>query len=351
MNTKRFLTLLLVVVLMLTVVACGKKEEAAEGGKNLKNAGVLIYRYDDNFMSFVRLGLDKYAKDNLNIDIVDSQNDQAKQNEQVDTFLSKGVDVLVVNAVNQQAAGAINDKAKEKNVPIVYFNREPEAAALEAYDKAYYVGTVSAESGIMQGKMIADAWKANKEWDKNGDGVIQYVLLKGEPGHPDAEARTEHVIKEIEAAGLKVQELELQAANWEGPKAKDIMDSWISKHKDGIELVIANNDGMALGALTSLEAAGYFGEDNKFMPIAGVDALPDALQKIEEGKMIGSILNDAGGQAKATIEMATNLANGKEPLEGLEWKFDGDSKVVRVPYKIITKDNVDDARKSYGEQE
>lgn len=89
------------------------------------------------------------------------------------------------------------EKARGQNVPVVFFNKEPSRKALDSYDKAYYVGTDSKESGIIQGDLIAKHWAANQGWDLNKDGQIQFVLLKGEPGHPDAEARTTYVIKEL----------------------------------------------------------------------------------------------------------------------------------------------------------
>lgn len=357
MKMKKVLALLLVLVLAFSLAACGGDEkkdaekkdgDSKEAAGDLAKAGVMIYKFDDNFMSFVKTSLIKNAEGKLDMSLVDSQNDQAKQNEQIETFLSKGVNVLAVNIVTPESAGTVIEMAKKKDVPVIFFNREPEKSALEEYDKAVYVGTKSEESGIIQGQMILDAWKANKEWDRNGDGVMQYVLLKGEPGHPDAEARTTFAVSTVEDGGVKVEELELQTGMWDTQKAKDIMDAWISKHGDKIEMVIANNDAMALGAVTSLEGAGYL-TGEKFMPVVGVDAIPDALTKIEEGKMVGTVLNDAGGQGKATIEIAMNLAAGKDPLEGTDWKYEEGTKAVRVPYQAITKENLDVAKESYGE--
>ncbi|MBL1375654.1 substrate-binding domain-containing protein, partial [Acinetobacter baumannii] len=137
--------------------------------------GVTIYKYDDNFMSVVRKAIEKDAKSAPDVQLLmnDSQNDQSKQNDQIDVLLAKG----------------------------------PSRKALDSYDKAYYVGTDSKESGIIQGDLIAKHWAANPNWDLNKDGQIQFVLLKGEPGHPDAEARTTYVIKELNDKGLKTQQL------------------------------------------------------------------------------------------------------------------------------------------------
>lgn len=323
-----------------------KDAEKADKGSELTAVGATIYKYDDNFMSYVRRAMESSAEGKINLMLNDSQNDQSKQIEQVDTLIAKGAKSLAINLVDPKAATTVIDKAKAKDIPVIFFNKEPDAKVLKSYDKAYYVGTTSAESGILQGEMIAAAWEANKaKWDKNGDGKIQYVLLKGEPGHPDAEARTKYSVDTIKEKGIEVEELAMDTAMWDATKATEKLDAWLAKYNDKIEFVITNNDGMALGSIAALEKAGYFKGD-KFMPVVGVDAIPEALEMIEDGKMVGSVLNDASNQGKATIDLATNAANGKDVLDGTDWKLD-DSKAVRVPYIIITKENIQVGKDSY----
>jgi len=319
---------------------------ASGSDSKLPAVGATIYKFDDNFMSFVRRSMETEAKGKANLMLNDSQNDQSKQMEQVDTLIAKGAKSLAINLVDPKSAQTIIDKAKPKNIPVIFFNKEPDASVMKGYDKAYYVGTTSSESGVLQGEMIAKAWEANKDkWDKNHDGKLQYVLLKGEPGHPDAEARTKYAIDTIKQKGIQVEQLALDTAMWDATKATEKMDAWLAKYGDKIEFVIANNDGMALGAISSLEKAGYF-TGSKFMPVVGVDAIPDALTMIEQGKMVGTVLNDATNQGKATVDLATNAANGKDVLAGTTWKLD-DTKAVRVPYIIVTKDNIQVGKDAY----
>lgn len=356
---RKLLALLLAFLLVFSLAACSGGSNQASGGDESKQSsepkeasepeqskiGVTIYKFDDNFMSFVRRAIEKNAEGQAELILNDSQNDQAKQNEQVEMMISKGVKSLAINLVDPQAAPTIISKAKEEGIPVVFFNKEPSEEALTSYDKAWYVGTTSSESGVIQGEIIADTWKAHPEWDKNGDGKIQYVLLKGEPGHPDAEARTKYSIDTLKEKGIEVEQLELQTGMWDSVKGKELMDAWLAKHGEDIEYVIANNDAMALGAINSLKANGYF-EGDKFMPVVGVDAIPDALTQIEDGTMVGSVLNDAANQGKATLDLAVNVANGKDPLAGTEWKLD-DKKAVRVPYLPITLDNIEVAKNAY----
>jgi methyl-galactoside transport system substrate-binding protein len=319
----------------------GKGKEAS-----LPAVGATIYKFDDNFMSYVRRAMETSAKDKVKLMLNDSQNDQSKQIEQVDTLIAKGAKSLAINLVDPKAAQTIVDKAKAKDLPVIFFNKEPDASVLKGYDKAYYVGTTSSESGVLQGELIAKAWEANKDkYDKTKDGKLQYVLLKGEPGHPDAEARTKYAVDTVKEKGIQVEELAMDTAMWDAMKATEKMDAWLAKYNEKIEFVIANNDGMALGAIASLEKAGYFSGD-KFMPVVGVDAIPEALEMIEAGKMVGSILNDAKNQGSATIDLAANAANGKDVLDGTEWKLD-DNKAVRVPYIEVTKENIQVGKDAY----
>lgn len=362
MKFKKLFSMLLVGTMMLGFVGCStgkteapaattetpaKETTEAPAAEGLPKIGVTIYKYDDNFMSFTRTAIEKAADGKAEISMNDSQNDQAKQNDQVDTMIAKGVQALAVNLVDPGAAPAIAEKAKGAGIPVIFFNKEyPDGTNNVGYDKAWYVGTTSAESGTIQGELIVDAWKANASWDKNGDGKMQYVMLMGEPGHPDAEARTKESVATIEAAGIPTEELAKQTGMWDAAKGKELMETWIAAHGDKIEMVMCNNDGMALGAVEALKAAGYF-QGDKYMPVVGVDAIPEALELIKQGQMLGTVLNDPLNQGKATIELAINAATGKDVLEGTSWQLD-DTLAVRVPYVAITKDNLGVAEEAYG---
>ncbi len=322
---------------VLSAVALSVALVATTGSVQAKDSiGVTIYKYDDNFMALMRKEIEKEAKNFKDVELLmnDSQNTQSTQNDQVDVLLSKGVKALAINLVDPSAAPTIIGKAKGEDVPVVFFNKDPGAAAIDSYANAYYVGTDPKESGLIQGGLIAKQWKENTAYDLNKDGKLQYVMLKGEPGHPDAEARTKYVIEELNRQGIPTEQLFIDTGMWDAAMAKDKMDAWLTSPKaNSIEVVISNNDGMAMGALEAAKAHG------KKLPIFGVDALPEVLQLIKKGDIAGTVLNDGENQGKAVVQLATNLAAGKAAGEGTNWKIE--QKVVRVPYVGVDATNLD----------
>lgn len=299
--------------------------------------GVTIYKYDDNFMSVMRKALESAAAKQSDIKLLlnDSQNNQSMQNDQVDILLARGVKALAINLVDPAAGSTIVEKAQAADVPVIFFNKDPGQKVIDSYDKAWYIGTDPVQSGVIQGDLIARQWAANPAWDLNKDGKLQYALVKGEPGHPDAEARTEWVAKQLEAKGVKTERLYMDAALWDAAKAKDIVQAWLSgPNANKIEVIISNNDSMAMGAIEAAKAQG------KKLPIFGVDALPEALALIKSGDLAGSVLNDGVAQSNAIMAVLPNVIAGKKPGEGSSYEFKQD--YLRLPYIGVDKSNLAD---------
>ena len=254
----------------------------------------------------------------------------------MDKFLSQGYDVICVNEVDRTAASVIIDKAKSANIPIVFFNREPVEEDMQRWDRAYYVGAIASESGVLQGRIVSNLFNQNPELvDRNGDGKIQYVMLEGEPGHQDAAIRTEYSIKTVTGAGISVEKLANDTANWQRAQASAKMGQWLKDEEIGprIEVVFSNNDDMALGAIDAYRAAGI--ED---LPvIVGIDATPPAREAIKEGTLTGTVLNDAKGQAEAIFELAYALSTGRDVKEAVP-RLEG--QYVWLPHRTITIGNV-----------
>ena len=341
---KKALILLLSLAVVFSFAACSAKKPSKP------SIGVCIYKFDDTFMSYVRNRIETAAKDKIDISVQDGQNDQPKENDQIDQFISQGVTALAINPVDPSIVSVLIGKASKKKLPLVLFNREPPAADMAKYDKAYYVGAKAQQSGTMECEIIADYWKANPKADLNKDGGLQYVMLIGDPANTDAKYRTEFSIKAVEAAGIKVEKLAEDTAMWDRPKAQEKMAAWLTAYKGKIEVVFANNDDMALGAIEALKAAGYF-KGGKFMPVVGVDATPPALDALEQGTLLGTVLNDAARQGQATFDLAYTLGTGKPaasdvaPLANADGAPDPKGHYIWVPYVKVTKENYKEFKK------
>lgn len=318
--------------------------------------GAGIYSSTDNFNSYIAKAITGASDGVFQVNVDDGQMDQATQLNQIDTALAKGAVAVCVSVVDITAAPAIIQKCQDAgNVPIIFFNKEiTDKEVVGSYDNLYQVTSTGGDYGAaIQGQMIVDYWNAHPEMDKNGDGKLQMINVMGDPGHTASQPRADYVESTITDAGIGIEVLERDTGMWDTAKAKEKMDAWVSKYGDEIEAVVCANDAMALGVLQSVEAAGFNleGEDSEqYIPIIGIDALPEMLEKIESGEVIGSVLQDASTQGKVIVAIADNVSQGKDPLDGLDFEFDTDgSKAVRVPYAAITAENVDVAAANYTE--
>ncbi|MBR0258581.1 MAG: galactose ABC transporter substrate-binding protein [Synergistaceae bacterium] len=314
-------------VLVLAVASCS----FADGVK----IGSCIYRFNDAFMLRFRNAMTAESeKLGAEISMSDGQDDQNIQNGQIEEFLSSDVNVLIVNPVDRMSSQWIIDKAKAANIPVVFINREPTPEMLATYDKAYYVGAKAEESGTEAGNLIADYFKSHPEADKNHDGKLQFVLLRGQNGHQDMILRSKYSVEAIRNEGIEPVEIAGAIANWDKVQAMNIMNAFImSIGPENIEAVIANNDEMALGAIEALKANDYNkGDPAMYIPVVGVDANASALDAMTRGEMLGTVLNDADGQGSAAVKLAVMLAEGKDVSGEVT-----DGKYIWVPYQKVTR--------------
>lgn len=304
--------------------------------------GVVIYRGDDAFISSLAVSLEKEAKlveeeigKKISLEIVDAKNSQGSQNAQVDAFLSGKYDAICVNMVDRTVASSIINKAREVNIPIVFFNREPVEEDLQIWDKTCYVGTDAREAGRMEGQIVVDAYQEDPDRvDKNKDGILQYVLMEGEEVHQDSLIRTEYSINTITGSGIKLQRLARGVGNWMRSPSYEQMLIWMNKYQDTIEVIISNNDEMAMGIIEALRERNML-DDGPL--IVGIDGVPDVMEEIRIGTMEGTVLNNADAQARTIIKIACAWAMGKEPEEEVpELK----GKYAFIPHYIVTRKNI-----------
>lgn len=298
--------------------------------------GVSFYQYADTYISSVRQALESVAADDGSVELLlnDAQGDQATQNDQLDVMIEQGVGALAVNIVDVGSVQTVIDKAQGEELPLIFFNREPDQDVLKSYDLARFVGTKPEEAGILQGEMAAEMWLDNPDWDKNGDGIMNYVMLTGDAENPEAIARTEYSVKTVEEEyDIETNELGQQVANWNADQAYTAVSAWISREGDNIEVIFANNDSMASGAIAALQSAGYNTGDGPYIPVFGVDATDEAKQLIADGFMTGTIEQDGVAMAEAIYALSKNALLGNDFLEGTDYEYDETGISIRIPYK------------------
>ena len=298
---------------VLVLSGCSGKSDQTE--KTLR-VGVITYTQDDPFIN----GLTDELKAQLKameskerriiVSTKSGNDDQQEQNEKVEEMIDAGCDVLCINLVDRTAPSRIIRMARNEDIPVIFFNREPVREDLMQWEKLYYVGCDAEQSGIMQGEIAEEYIKSHPEVDKNQDGKIQYVLLEGEAGHQDAISRTEYSVKTLMKNDVILEKLSYQLADWNRGQAENRMNRLISQYGKKIELVMSNNDEMALGAVEAYRKVGYIRKD--WPVIFGIDGLEDALEAVKAGEMQGSIYNDRVDQAKKMAKMAVELFEGEE---------------------------------------
>jgi methyl-galactoside transport system substrate-binding protein len=314
-----------------------------------------MFENSNTFTTYIRKGLESYGKENnVTVDSFDGKSDQSTQTDAITTALAKGeYDLIVVNPVDSGAGTTINNLCRDNNVPVIFADRAPDlvGGVLDEYEQSYYVGLDWSDPGKVQAEMLYEDWKADPaRFDKNGDGVLQYVLLQGNVAQQNAIYRTEAIHTLMDQwngdGTLKNEELDIQDGNWSSDKGKDVMDTWNVKYGDQIEAVLCNNDTMAMGAIESLKTAGAFdGQDGP--AVYGINGIPDVWEMVESGHMAGTVLTSPYREAVAIIDMSRNICAGKDPLEGtdLEWgEFGKDVRISDIPIRI---DNLDTAKDDF----
>ncbi len=306
--------ILALVMALLVVMVCG----VATAEQTAPKIGIAIYQFADNFMTLYRTELVRYLTEDCgipaeNITVMDGKNDQAEQTNQIDGFIADNVDVMILNLVQSTSAATVVQKADAAGIPVVFINREPSEEDMKLSDKICYVGADARQSGTFQGEIIAET---ENHGDFNGNGVVDYVMIMGDPENVDAKYRTEFSIKALEDAGLKTNELYKQRGDWDQTKGQELAATALTQFGNDVDVIFCNNDAMALGAYQAIVDAGRtVGED---IYLVGVDALDEVQEMVKEGKITGTVLNDHIGQSHTAADAAIKAANG-ETLEKYYW--------------------------------
>ena len=361
---KKIISILLTAALCIALCACGADKQQNNNGESTTKAkkgevSVFYYTYSDTYISAVRSSLDKLLKESgMTFNNYDANGNQTTQTEQVQTAIAKGSKMLIVNVVDtgsEDAARHIIDLARASSIPVIFFNRSVDESVVTSYDKCIFIGTDYEEAGHLQGEMIGNYIVDNfSSVDLNNDGKISYVMFKGQEGNMEAIARTKYGVEDcnkvLESAGKPALEF-YDASNtnkylvdqnglWSSAAATDYMNTILAQYseanKNMVELVIANNDEMALGAVSSLQGAGYNTEGKTVIPVFGVDATEAAKSAIEKGSMAGTVKQDAEGMAKTITAVMNNYLNENDVLDGIPTDELVGTWRINIPYSVYT---------------
>ena len=248
--------------------------------ENPLNVGVVFYRFDDPFVSLLTQSLEDIEKKNkemIKFKFYDSENNQIIQNKTIDRLLENGkIDLLILSLVDlKNDPREVINKVKEKNIPVIFVSKRTikiDENIIKSYDKAYYVIPDSEQGGRLQGKILVDIWNKNKKYiDTNQDNAMECVMLKGDLSSIETIDRTKYSIMEIEDEGIKVEKLASKVCNWNEDSARDATEELFIQYAPKIEVIIANNDDMAIGAIKTLQKYGYNeGDNTKTIPVVGL---------------------------------------------------------------------------------
>lgn len=333
MRGKRIRTAGLVICMsVMFLCACGR-DWTAPGDK--VHVGVTFYDQSDTFLSELincfREQLDSLQEEGLDIVLTvrGASGSQQTQDDQVQEMINAGCNVLCVNLVDRTDPSDIIELARKNNTPIIFFNREPVTEDMLRWDGLYYVGADSEQSGVLQGELAAEAIQNNRKIDRNNDGIIQFVVLEGEPGHQDTIIRTENAVNTLKNNGIELEKLGSGIANWNRAQAQNRTMQLLSQHQSSIELVLANNDDMALGALDAYQKLNYM--ENALPVFFGIDGTDVGLEAVREGKLSGTVYHDKEGQAEAMAKLAKAVVTG-EGMEDIPFE---NKKYIFLPYTKV----------------
>jgi inositol transport system substrate-binding protein len=291
------------------------------GTASAANIGVSIDKFDDNFLTVLRNGIQKYADENGHkVQIEDAKDDVAKQLDQINNFIASGVDAIIVNPVDTSATQAMTDAAAKANIPLVYVNRQPINLDTLPANQAF-VASNEKDSGTLETKEVCRLLK------EAGKTEASAYIIMGQLSNQAAVQRTQDVFDVIGSpdCGVKIKIIDKQTSNWQRDEAQNLMTNWLSTGTP-FDAVIANNDESAIGAIQAMKAANI---DMKTVIVGGVDATQDALAAMQAGDLDVTVFQNAAAQGSGSVDAAAKLAKG-EKVERAVW----------VPFELVNPANI-----------
>ena len=302
-------------VLVVALFAVSGVFAAGQGEDGQVQIGVTIEDFNDVFMRFLLDELtDEAEQAGAEVIAADGRRDPNEQLKQIENFITQGVDAIIIHVIDQTTAPRISELARDAEIPLVYVNRRPEDAALEG-DNIVAVASPEEVAGRLQGEYVVE--------NMGESGNI--AILLGSLGSAPQIGRTAGA-KEVFDQYPGIEVVREQTANFQRAEAVAVVENWLAAG-DQIDAIVCNNDEMALGAALVLEEAGLLDE----VIVTGVDATPEALEAVEDGRLEMTVFQNAAAQGRGAVQAALDLIAG-EDVENF----------VQIPFEPVTQENVDE---------
>lgn len=342
-------TIKLILVILIIFALMINTQSKAFPNPNSKapiNIGVILFSLENSTIKQLKQELENLPKEHpINVSVFDAQNNVSIQNEILDSVLKRKPN-LIISMVADPREDSVRDfilKVRPYNIPLILFDVGPEIAKKVSndYGKVAFILPDSKKAGEVQGEIIRDLWKNKSIIDKNGDGILQYVLVSGAKNDIIANQRTQASISTIENSGIKTEKLQSVVTNWTREVAKSNIENILLTYGGKIEAIIANDDDLAIGTIEALQKYGYnTGDNSKFIPVVGINGTDEAKELIDKGIMSGTVIEDIKELSEAFYAVGMNLINNVNPIENTNLKFeDGVIISLQNPEKYINKVN------------
>ena len=306
---KKLTLVLLVLFLASAVVFAGGDKDSGK-----VKIALLMRNMDEQFLKDYSDNVKKMAAGkNVELNVQDARSDSATQLTQLETALNQGYKYFVIIPCVSELSEQMNKLIKEKGGAASYSNIQPTVAALKVGPNFFYASSPEFVGGRYQGQLVADYF--DKHADKAPGKVLNMLHINGQMGHPAQVNRRAGLMAELATRGYTVNIIAEDTANWTPDQANEKMNAWIASFRGKFNVVAAQNDGMALGAVQSLIQNGFVKENTSdgtrlTIPVFGVDATGDAIASMKRNELYATVLQDAVGQSAAAFDVIYQMASG-----------------------------------------
>ena len=342
-NLKRILSFIIVFIFLLFTVQYNTYAQQNSTIQTPIKVAVFLSNFNSPFISNLKTDLENIQKENnIQFTFFDSKANEVIQNENIEKSINGNFNFYVVDLVNSSSNLSKDALTRlfNTNVPVIFIlipNNEI-LSFIKTYNRAIIIGADDSEAGTLQGKILTDIWNSNKEsFDRNKDNIMQYIMLLGPANDPSTPLRTKGSIQSLKNNGIQTQELASVTCKWDKECSRISMESLFLVFDGKIEAIISNNDAMAIGAIETLQKYGYNkGDKSKYIPVVGVDAIPEAQELIKQGIMTGTVVQNTRAYANAIYAVGKNMISSNNPLSETDYTFDETGKIIKLPYYIYT---------------